>query len=176
LALPASLAAGDLGAWVVRRARLADPPTGRPSAVVAALVGLASGLALATLGVPVVLPAVNAARVRTSDPVFGLLALAALPAASAGLMAATGVGLGLVAGPRRGLSNALPYLTAALIALGVGLRFYGEPPVFFHSILVGYYPGNLYDEDIRLGLALVWSRLFQLACVTALLSGATAWL
>ena len=80
-------------------------------------------------------------------------------------MAATGVVLGLLAGSRRRLSNALPYLVVLAIVLGTGWQFYANPPVFLYNVLIGYFPGNLYDEDITLGAPLVWSRLYQLATV-----------
>ena len=38
-------------------------------------------------------------------------------------------------------------------------RFYSAPPAFVYSALIGYYPGNLYDENVQLGATLMWSRL-----------------
>src|SRR6185503_14890295 len=56
---------------------------------------------------------------------------------------------------------------ALLVAAGLA-RFYGEPPVFVYNALIGFFPGNMYDENIVLGSALIWSRLEQLAWVIAL--------
>jgi hypothetical protein len=178
LSLPVSLAAADLGAWVVRRARAApaatDPLPPEPLRAVAHAVGRAAALALSTLVLPLAILALDGLRVRNCDPLFGLACFAALPALSAALMAAVGVVLGLVAGPRRALSNALPYLAVVALVVGVGLRFYFQPPVFFYDVLVGYFPGNLYDEDIALGAPLAWSRLYQIGWVAALVVLAAA--
>ena len=51
-ALAGSLAAADLGAWVVRRARTADHPGGGARRSTLVLLGRASALALATLAPP----------------------------------------------------------------------------------------------------------------------------
>jgi hypothetical protein len=55
-----------------------------------------------------------------------------------------------------------------ILAVAGFLRFYREPPVFIYNALIGYFPGNMYDENIQLGMPLVWSRLEQLCAVIAL--------
>ncbi|MEO8549553.1 MAG: hypothetical protein ABI678_06255 [Kofleriaceae bacterium] len=63
-------------------------------------------------------------------------------------------------------------MIAPIVVLAVAgfLRFYREPPVFIYNALIGYFPGNMYDENIRLGMPLVWSRLEQLCAVIAMLA------
>jgi len=57
-----------------------------------------------------------------------------------------------------------------VVAIAALLRFYGAPPVFTYNAVLGYFPGNLYDENVKLGAALAWSRLEQLAWVIAFVS------
>jgi hypothetical protein len=49
-------------------------------------------------------------------------------------------------------------------------RFYGAPAVFSYTPLVGYFPGNLYDENVRLGAPVVWARIEQLLWLVAILA------
>src|SRR5213075_1325948 len=46
-------------------------------------------------------------------------------------------------------------------------RFYAAPAVFTYNAILGYFPGNLYDEHVKLTAALAWSRLEQLLWVVA---------
>lgn len=95
----------------------------------------------------------------TCDWGFGLLAFVSMPLASGALAAAAGTLLGKLVGPRPVIGTLVPFAAAlALIALGLA-RFYSAPPVFSYSPLVGYFPGNLYDEQIELRAALGWARL-----------------
>src|SRR5262249_61470314 len=52
-------------------------------------------------------------------------------------------------------------------AFGVA-RFFREPPVFSYDPIIGFFPGNLYDEDVALGAPLYWARLETLCEVAAL--------
>ncbi|MBV8760941.1 MAG: hypothetical protein JO257_26845 [Deltaproteobacteria bacterium] len=53
----------------------------------------------------------------------------------------------------------------------VGLyEFYAAPPVFTYSPILGYFPGNLYDENVQLGASLVWSRVEELVWVVGVLA------
>jgi hypothetical protein len=55
-------------------------------------------------------------------------------------------------------------------------RFYSEPPVFSYNAILGYFPGNLYDENIELRWPLVWSRLEEVAAVVAVVALVAFWL
>lgn len=73
-----------------------------------------------------------------------------------------------VVAPHRSTVVALA-LPLVIIAAGGLYRFYAAPPVFTYNAILGYFPGNLYDENIELGAALWWSRLEQLAWVVAVI-------
>src|SRR5947208_2053286 len=79
-----------------------------------------------------------------------------------GLAVAMGVGLGWVP-----LFGVLGFELAAASALW---RWYSEPPVFTYNAILGYFPGNLYDENIQLQSPLAWSRLEELAAVVAVVA------
>ncbi len=172
-----SLAGLALGAALVRRAQLAHPrPLDRavsPTRLVLALVLRAPLAPLAVIAVPLAGAALNGVWEPTCDWSYGLEAFAVLGVASTVLAAGSGVAIALCTGPRR------RWLVLAIVAVvgglaGIGLyRFYSEPPVFSYNALIGFFPGNLYDEDIRLARALYWSRLEQLATVAALLGAVT---
>lgn len=153
----------DLGAAGIRRRRRAG-----------AEVGCARALAEAAtppvliMTAPLVMIATRGLWVRTCDPWFGVEAYLALTVASTALAAVASAAIAIAVGPRRWLGPAAPYL-ALLIVIAFGVhRFISEPPVFTYSPLVGFFPGNLYDEDIRLEAPLAWARLEQLVAVLAL--------
>jgi hypothetical protein len=170
----ASLAAVDLGAALVRRVQATPPP---PLSVAVSPLRLVAGLTAraVAIGVVVALPfgviaAIHGLWAITCDWAFGVLAYVALPIASAVLFAGLGVAIGLVTGPRRLLGNALPYLVVLAIAFAGLVRFYTEPPVFTYNPIIGYFPGNLYDEDISLGMPLFWARVEALAWIVGVLA------
>ena len=164
-----SLAGLDLGAaWVRRRRRDAAPPA-LPRLLAEAVLA-----PLVLIAIPLAMLATRGLWKPTCDWAFGLEAYAALAIASTGLAAASGALLTVWVGPRRYLAAATPWLAlVVLIVVGVH-RFFSAPPVFTYSPIIGYFPGNLYDEDIRLEPALAWARLEQLAFVVALALGAMA--
>ena len=84
-----------------------------------------------------------------------------------GLVVALVVGglLWLIAPHRSTLAAIVPLIVLALAGLW---KFYAAPPVFSYDAIIGYFPGNLYDENIELGVPLLWSRLEELAWVVAL--------
>jgi len=178
MAIAASVAAADLGAALTRRLLAASgrasvttaPAPDRPIRLVASLVLCAGLLALVCTAAPLAIISVNALRVRTCDWTFGFECYGAMTILSALWAAGLGVLCGLVAGRRRVLSNALPYLILVALVLHSLWRFYAAPPVFSYNPLVGFFPGNLYDEEIRLGAPLLWARLHQFALVGALLA------
>lgn len=178
LAVFGSLAGLDLGAALVRAAQA------RPLVGLARTVGpgrLVLGLAARALVAPTLLvatPAVAAAVhgvwAPTCDWGFGVRAVVALGLVSTWLGAGSGAALALWLGPRRFWAAAAPWLTALVLVALALWRFYSAPPVFSYSPLVGFFPGNLYDEDIRLAAPLYWARLEQLATVLAALAAAAA--
>ncbi len=168
-ALLAAVAAADLGAARVRRARASAVQT-RPGTTVRDLWLAASIDGVLLLVAPLLIISVNALRVRNCDWWFGLQSYVLMPVLSAVLLSGVGVLCGLLAGPRRRLSIALPYLVVlGSIALSLW-RFYAAPPVFSYNPLVGYFPGNLYDEDLAFGAPFYFARLYQFAGVSALLA------
>ncbi len=172
-----SLAGLDLGAALVRRAQATPArPIDRavaPPRLVLALVGRALLAPLLVIAIPFAGAALHGLWAPTCDWRYGLEAYATLAVASTVLGAGGGVVVGLIVGRTRWIGALAPWLVAVgFVALGL-YRFYSEPPVFSYSPLVGFFPGNLYDEDIRLGAALYWARLEQLATVLALLGAAT---
>ena len=174
IGLIASLAAADLAATYVRRLRTSDaPPLARaidPGRLVAAIWARAALVNLSLLLPPLVIIVANGLRVRNCDWTFGFVAYFLLPLLS--VLAATAIGVlcGFVAGERRKLSNALPFLVYIGSLLGAIWRFYSEPPVFIYNLFAGYFPGNLYDESVAFHLPYLWSRLFQLTLLTSLLA------
>jgi hypothetical protein len=89
--------------------------------------------------------------------------------------AVVGVGVAIFVGiliwilkPHRSTLMALTPLL--VISAGSLYRFYAAPPVFTYNAILGYFPGNLYDENVQLGMPLLWSRLEQLAWVLAIIA------
>ncbi len=178
LAAFGSLAGLDLGAALVRAAQ-AEPVVGLsrvggPGRLVLGLTARALIAPLSLIALPAVAAALHGIWAPTCDWSFGVTAVVMLAAASTALAAGSGVALALWLGRRRVISAAAPWL-AALTLLALALwRFYSAPPVFSYSPLVGFFPGNLYDEDIRLAAPLYWARLEQLTTVLAALALAAA--
>ncbi|HEY5946570.1 MAG TPA: hypothetical protein VIV40_13805, partial [Kofleriaceae bacterium] len=73
-----------------------------------------------------------------------------------------------VARPHR--STLVAMLPLVVVASGALYGFYAAPPVFTYNAILGYFPGNLYDENVELGMPLLWSRLEQVAWVVAVVS------
>jgi hypothetical protein len=169
-----SLAGLDLGAALARREldRLARAPT---LPMLLATAGRSAAATLALVVAPAAIAALSGIWKPTCDWWFGLLALALMPGASALIFGFAGGLLGIAVGAGRVVGNVLPPLCFVALALSGLWRFYSEPPVFSYSPIVGYFPGNLYDENITLGASLCWARLEQVAWLLAL-AGAVAWL
>ncbi len=169
LCVPVSLAGADLAATFVRRQRAAHGLDVWRSFAAATLA------ALCLLGPPLVVISLNALRVRQCDWTFGLLCYVALPAVSAVFGSAAGV-VAQLALPRHPLLGATAawLIVVGSIILGVW-RFYAAPPIFAYDPFAGYFPGTLYDEQLRLGSAFWWSRVYQ-ACIAALALALMAYL
>jgi len=130
----------------------------------------AAGWAIAVALIPAVIAAVRGLWTPTCDWGFGALAYLAMPVATAGLAGAVGHALGVVCGPRRFVGAAVAQLATLAVVLAALWRFYSEPPVHSFNAILGYFPGNLYDENIRLGWPLVWERLEDLGWAAALIA------
>ncbi|HSR97794.1 MAG TPA: hypothetical protein VLM79_12125 [Kofleriaceae bacterium] len=130
----------------------------------------AAGLACAVAAVPAVIAAVRGAWVPTCDWGYGIETYVAMPLATAALAGALGHALGVVCGPRRFVGAAVAQLPAVIVAAAAMWRWYSEPPVFTYNAILGYFPGNLYDENIQLRWPLAWSRLEELLWVVAVVA------
>lgn len=130
----------------------------------------AAALAVAVAMIPAVIAAIRGTWSTTCDWWFGIEAYLAMPVVTAALAGAVGHALGVVAGPRRVVGAALAQLPLLAVVVAALWRFYSEPPVFTYNAIVGYFPGNLYDENIQLHGALAWSRLEDLGWAVALVA------
>ncbi len=165
----------DLGAARARQAQTVDGGAGYPVRRLVRGVGRACALATTIVIVPGIAAALHGIWAPTCDWVFGLRAFALLPLPSAIFGAAIGHVLTVVIGQRTA-KHWYPHrstwfavvLPIVVFAVAGFWRFYRQPPVFIYNPLIGYFPGNMYDENIKLGMPLVWSRLEQLAAVTAI--------
>jgi hypothetical protein len=173
----------DLGAARARRVQgLRGPVLERASfpGPVLARGALTSGaLAVAIVCVPAVLAAIHGIWTPTCDWWFGIEAYALMPLTTAALGGVIGHALAVAVGrraddgpwwkPHRSTWLAVVAPIVVLVVAGFW-RFYSEPPVFIYNALIGYFPGNMYDENIHLGMPVVWSRLEQLAAAIAIVA------
>jgi len=171
-ALLAAILGVDVGARLARELQTMPAPgvtrAAWPGRTVAGGAAAAAALAAAVMLIPAVISAARGLWLPTCDWSFGLASYAALPLATAALAGATGHLMGVLAGPRRVVAP----LCAQLVVMGVAAaalwRFYAAPAVFTYNAILGYFPGNLYDEHVTLGAPLAWSRLEQALWVVAL--------
>ncbi|HET9624392.1 MAG TPA: hypothetical protein VFP84_23630 [Kofleriaceae bacterium] len=159
-ALFAAVMGLDVGSALARERQRGAAPTTLRAATARAM-----ARAVAVMVIPAVIAAVRGIWVATCDWAFGLEAYLAMPIATAALAGALGHALGVVCGPRRFVGAAIAQLPALGVVLAALWRFYREPPVFSYNAILGYFPGNLYDENIRLSWPLLWSRLDDAAWV-----------
>ncbi|HET7505525.1 MAG TPA: hypothetical protein VFK02_31110 [Kofleriaceae bacterium] len=127
----------------------------------------AARLAVGVAVIPGAIAAIRGLWTPTCDWWFGIEAYLAMPVVTAALAGAAGHALGVVCGPRRFVGAAVAQLPLAAVVLAALWRFYSEPPVVSYNAILGYFPGNLYDENIQLRWPLVWSRLEDVAWVAA---------
>lgn len=170
MALFASVAGLDLGAAAAHQARRAATfPADDVSRVFGGALVRAVRAVVLALAVPMALAALHGLWTPTCDWAFGVRAYALMPGVTGVLAAGVGVTLGWVIPRRRAArTTALVLVWLALALLGV-YRFYSEPPVFTYAPIIGYFPGNMYDEDVVLGAPLYWARLQQALAVAAML-------
>jgi hypothetical protein len=132
--------------------------------------GSAALLAMAITVIPAVIAMLRGIVVPTCDWWFGIETFVAMPLATAALAGAAGHAMGALVGPRRYLGAALAHLPTLVVAGAALVRFHQAPPVYTYNAILGYFPGNMYDENVRLGMALLWSRLEQLGWLVTILA------
>ena len=115
---------------------------------------------------PLVVISLNALRVRNCSFASGLAWFFMLPMLSMVVGVVNGVVCSLIV-RRRSWLLALAVVIASVL-VGVW-RFYAAPPIFGYDPFVGYFPGTLYDEEVAIGSAFVWARVYHLvACAAAI--------
>jgi hypothetical protein len=176
-----SIAGLDLGSGFVRRVRAEEAQAQALARamgawrIVLAIAWRAAALAAAVALIPAVIAALRGLAVPVCDWGFGVRAELLLPVATGAIAAGAGVAIALVVERPWRCAAAMAALWLA-VAICAAWRFFVEPPVFTYNGILGYFPGNIYDEDVTLGWTLVWSRLEQLAAVGAMLALAAAWI
>lgn len=168
-ALAVSIAASDVGAYVVastRRATRGTPTSRARENAVLRLLARASSLALLLLALPLALISLNALRVPNCNFLSGLHMFALLPGASALLGATNGVLWGLALRRRSRASIGALLTIGASVAWGL-YRFYATPPVSGYDPFVGYFAGPLYDELVTVRAPVYWARLYHFATAGA---------
>jgi hypothetical protein len=173
-ALFAAILGLDLGGALAREMqRMPAPGVERAAYPGRSLSGstlVAALLPAAIMVIPAVIAAVRGIWVPTCDWWFGVESYLAMPIATALFGGALGHALGVVVGPRRFLGAAVALLPVFVVAGAALYRFYAAPPVFTYNAILGYFPGNLYDENVQLGSPLAWSRLEELLWVVAIVA------
>ncbi|MGE0397515.1 MAG: hypothetical protein AB7T06_12405 [Kofleriaceae bacterium] len=187
MTIPAAIMGLDVGSAIAREYQRV-PAEGLAGARYAgrtlargALVGAAVPVAI--MLIPAVIAAARGIWLPTCDWWFGIEAYVLLPLTTAALAGAAGHAIGVVfpradrrrAAGQRGIVKrvvfaVMPFVPAIAVAVFALWRFYAAPPVFTYNAILGYFPGNLYDENVELGMPLVWSRLEQIAWLVAALS------
>jgi hypothetical protein len=180
LALVGGVCSLDVGAALARSLQQMPAPglarATYPGRMIAASAAHAAAVPVANVALPALISAVRGIWVPTCDWWFGVKAWLLMPALSAALGGVLGLAIGLAVGvrardswvPHR--STVLAVLAWPVLLLFALWRFYGAPAVFSYTPLVGYFPGNLYDENVRLGAPVVWARLEQLLWLVAILA------
>jgi hypothetical protein len=175
VAVLAAVAGAHLGAVLTTRARRLRAPAvdvRRPGATVARLYAGVVARTWLMMVAPLVVIVGNAARVRNCDLAGGLAWFVMLPLASAAMGAALGVVVGLARPWRRAWAPSLLALGGIVGSIVWALvRYYRTPPISAYDPFFGYFAGALYDEDVGIGAALVWARLYQAALATTALAG-----
>jgi hypothetical protein len=180
MAIAASAASLDLGGALVRHARaaIAEHGSAPGAAVLRGLLARAVAVHACLLLPPLLIVSANALRVQNCDWTFGFQAFLLMPGLSCAAATAVGVLVGLALPPVRSrwrwLVHALPVLVLPAAVAYSLWRFYAAPPVFSYNLFAGYFPGNLYDEQLDFGAAFYAARAAQLATLACLLALA-AW-
>ena len=169
LALVHGLLGGIVGitfAWQINRSTVSSSRI-----YVAARALAASTLSLWATLIPPVFISWCAASLSPCDPwiAFGFLPI--LPLFSSWVAASVGVVIGNLTTRRSIAAIALTIVIIASFANALWPILSG-PQVFAYSHLLGYLPGPLYDEALRLPTSLLWFRLGSLSLIIACLGAA----
>lgn len=179
-ALFAAILGLDLGAALAREMQRTPAPgverAAYPGRSLAGSTLVAAALPAAIMLIPAVIAALRGFWVPTCDWWFGAESYAAMPLVTAVLAGALGHALGVIVGPRRYLGAAVALLPALFVAAAALYRFYAAPPVFTYNAILGFFPGNLYDENVQLGSPLVWSRVEEALWVIMIVALVASWL
>ena len=119
--------------------------------------------------------ALNALRVRNCDPVTGLVFWLLIPGVSIVVgQTLAWLAAGLVRHRAARIGVALGIVLADLAWFGWRLAW--EPSIMGHTLLLGWFPGSLYDEAVQVTPALLWYRLLcLLGCGLVVLGIETVW-
>jgi hypothetical protein len=153
-----------------------------PGRMIAASAAHAAVVPVAIVALPALVSALRGIWLPTCDWWFGVKAWLLMPALTAAEGGVLGLAIGLAVGVRareRRLphrSTVLAVLVWPVLLLFALWRFYGAPAVFSYTPLVGYFPGNLYDENVQLAAPVVWARIEQLLWLVAILAAVAMWL
>lgn len=162
-ALAAVVAAGPLGVAAARRERATERPSVLAASVAAALT--VAALLAVLFAASALRASIGPCRVLGQAAFYPLLALP-----SALLASALAVSAAFVAGGRR-LVAAVLYVVAVLGSLAATLAtVYRGPAAFALDHLLGYWPGPLYDEAVRVDARLLLFRVETLACAAAVVA------
>ena len=170
----------DLGAALARSLQQMPAPglarATYPGRMIAASAAHAAAVPVAIVALPALISAVRGIWIPTCDWWFGVKAWLLMPALTAAEGGVLGLAIGLAVGVRPRDSwvphraTVLAVLVWPVLLLFALWRFYGSPAVFSYTPLVGYFPGNLYDENVQLGAPVVWARLEQVLWLVAILA------
>ena len=170
LAILLSFACIDLGAAWTRIVRSHGPvPSNLPTwKTLLFLIRTSLHTTYLLLAIPFLLMAANSMRTPTCDWWFGIQAYIFLPISSGIAATIIGVLIGLACGLQRKLSVCLPIVTVVVSFVYALWKFYSQPPAFFYHIFAGYFPGNLYDENVDFHAPFFWARLYHLSILASL--------
>ena len=126
-----------------------------------------AGVCLASLIPPLIVITAQSAASGFCNPLEGIVFYLLLPGVTALLATSTGVLCGLASARPR-----LMFVGLLLAVLGVGVyRLLSQPSVFAYNPLIGYFPGPIYDEIVRITPTLLAARAMDFAAAVAVLSG-----
>jgi len=119
--------------------------------------------------------ALNAVRVRNCDPLTGLLFWLLIPAVSV-VIGQSLAWLAAAVARRPSVQGGVAVAILLADLAWFGWRLAWEPSIMGYTLLLGWFPGSLYDEAAQLTPTLLWYRLLCLmACGVVLLSVELLW-
>jgi tetratricopeptide (TPR) repeat protein len=104
------------------------------------------------------------------NPLEGMAFYLLLPGITTLLAVALAMLCGLIAPrPRHAV---MLFVGCTLVLLGIGIyRMVTQPPVFAYNPVIGYFPGPIYDEIVRITPTLLAARAIDLLGVVAIVAG-----